>query len=112
MPVVPSRIITKDEENEVSYFNLKKEAYTTFRKHWTFLKNTQTMRYRTNEVYADKLEPTEKYYPRYDNLYGSFYIDSAGELKFRFYFINAYSYVDEKYKTIKYVNPDYDFLSG
>lgn len=119
LDVVPSRtyIDEKEEEIEKEYDKIKKSAYSYLNRYWCFMQNDYQNVYRSGNIkYRDRLIPVTKYTPQYDDLYGAFEYDESikdesKRLYFVFWWVNPYANVENRLKSISYVNPDYDFLS-
>lgn len=119
LDVIPSRHFITDEEklSETDYFDKDPSTYSYMDRYWCFIENTASYRYRGgSDLINDNLKPVQKYSPYYDFLYGTFEYDKSlpegKQIYFSFWWVNPYKEVNERLKSISYINPNFDFMSN
>lgn len=106
--IIPTRILSKAEENENTYFDVKDYKFNHLHKYYTFLNENGNLK-ENDSGHINSLDAVERYKPTYIPVYGLFVADK-GKIRLDAYIVNPYA-ANEKVPSFKIEDPNAKFNS-
>ena len=113
LEIVAKRIFSEEEHNTIKeqidskFDKLPKVPFRFMKRCWSLFENIQELYYNSQEVYMNNIQPTDRFHPEYQQIYGKFYYNEIkDEIDFTAYQVIPYKNIDKKLKSITIIDPN------
>lgn len=104
--IIAKRIYEAGEKENPTWDEVKDLPFPHLRKYYSFLTNKKEYYNNTERLWDEKIVPTNRYTPEYDDIYGKFLVKN-GEIVFDSYYVNPYK-ATQNLSTLDIIDPNSD----